>query len=146
MKTSFWRSAMAVSLLTVFAACGDSEVVRDPSAAANGGKSASAPGAVHVGMPLDSVYAVIGTGSFTGTGPADTIRVMHGHRARMVVTNNRIFRVLFVRKETGTLDGPIERSKDTPILLENQKVLGNGWADYDRLTKELSLPPLDTKP
>lgn len=132
--------------LTLLAACGDSEEVRDPSDASSAGTSAGAPGAIHSGMPLDSVYAIIGTGSFTGTGPADTIRVVRGHRARMVVTNNRILRILLVRKGGGTLEGPIERSQDTPIVVEGQQVLAYGWADYDRLVKELGLPPLETTP
>ena len=144
MNSLFRRSAAALGLLAALAACGDTEVIKDPSS--GGGPTAEAPATVHSGMTLDSLYTVIGTGTFTGTGPADTIRVMHGHRARMIVTNNRIFRVLFVRKGSGTLDGPIERSQDTPIVLENQRVLANGWAEFDRLAKELNLPALETKP
>jgi len=97
-------------------------------------------------MTLDAVYAAIGQGQFASTGPADTIRVMHGHRAQMFVTNSRMIRVMFDRKAKGTLDGTIERSNDTPIVIEGTKVLGYGWGDFERLTKELGLPPFQTSP
>jgi hypothetical protein len=135
--------------LLLFSACSDETEVALSGNTSAAGKSADADadaGTIRAGMSVDAVYAAIGQGQFTGTGPADTIRIMHGHRAQMFVTSSRLIRVLFARQAKGTLDGPIQRSNDTPIVIEGASVLGYGWADFDRLAKDIGLPPFPTVP
>lgn len=141
------RLVRATATLFLLGACGDNEEVRVSSGTVSSAAEAGAPATIRVGMPLDSLYAIIGTGPFTGADPADTIRVMHGHRARMLVTSNRLLRIILVRTAGGgTVDTPVNRGQDIPIVIEGQRVLGNGWADFDRLQKELGLPIIDGKP
>jgi len=147
MNRFFRRAGVLAALpLGLLAACSDDSEVAVNDGTATPAESSAPPGAIRAGMTLDAVYAAIGQGQFAGTGPADTIRIMHGHRAQMFVTNSRMVRVLFARKAKGSLDGPIERSNDTPIVIDGASVLGFGWSDFDRLAKELGLPPFQTIP
>ena len=146
MTNIFRRVGVLIALpWLLLAACSDETEVALSDSTAAPAKSADA-GAIRAGMTVESVYAALGQGQFTGTGPADTIRIMHGHRAQMFVTSSRMVRVLFARTTKGALDGPIQRSNDTPIVIEGASVLGYGWADFDRLAKEIGLPPFETVP
>jgi hypothetical protein len=132
-----------VAALVLATACSDSEEVvdraakiPDPAAAASGAGGGSLTGALR----RDSVMKIIGAGPLTATGPADTILVVSGHRARMLFTQNGAFRLVLLRNGTVARDAKVDRALDTPLLFENNLLIARTWQEYDALTKTRMLP------
>ena len=97
------------------------------------------------GIPLrtdtsrDSVLAVMGTGPLVGTG-VDTLRMAHGFRRQAFMVAGAQYEVLWYRDTPGTLDDPILKERETPLVIEDNKLKGLGWSFYDKLAQEKNLP------
>jgi hypothetical protein len=118
---------LAAALL--FAACGPSDLV---------GKEKVAD--LRVGMPRDSVLAMLGTGSLVPNQPSDSLRLLKGFRQQQFYSNGTLYQIIWYREEPGSVEEPIARETDTPVLLAADTVVAAGWADIDEAAAALNLP------
>ena len=81
------------------------------------------------GSPRDSVLHVFGTGPLTAK-YADTLRLEHGFRRERYLIAGRQYEVLYYRELPGTVTEPVQQAKETPVVLQEGKVLGLGWRYY----------------
>lgn len=136
MKTRFVRLVLFVATALVAGACSDTADV-----------GAAQLELVNPGMPKDSVLALLGKGPLTAQF-ADTLRVTNGFRSSTYLVNGKTYDVLYYRADSGDVSEPVQQDLETPIVLENGKVLGWGWKFYvETAMEELKLPtPIKEKP
>jgi hypothetical protein len=127
MRASFVRAVPVAALL--LAACGPSDLV---------GKDVIAD--LHAGMSRDSVLTVLGTGSLTPNQPSDYLRLVKGFRQQQFFTNGAMYQIIWYREKPGSVEEPIARETDTPVLLQADTVVAAGWADFDEAASRLNLP------
>ena len=85
------------------------------------------------GIAGDSLFRLIGEGPMTATGAEDAAKLFHGYRVSREVVGTKAYAIIFLRKEPGAVNEPLNRTIETPIVLDSQlKVLGWGWSFYDR--------------
>lgn len=119
---------MATALL--LSACGDR----------NADVGADKLAALTEGSPRDSVLQVFGTGPLTAQ-YADTLRLEHGFRRERYLIAGQQYEVLYYRELPGTVTEPVQQAKETPVVLQEGKVLGLGWRYYvETAMPELQLP------
>ena len=129
MKTRFVRLVLLAATALVAGACSDTADV---------GAAQLEP--VNAGMPKDSVLALLGKGPLTAKF-ADTLRVTNGFRSSTYLLNGKTYDVLYYRAESGDVSEPVQQDLETPIVLENGKVLGWGWKFYvETAMKSYNLP------
>ena len=126
---SFFVRAVPVAAALLLAACGPSDLV---------GKDII--GDLRVGMPRDSVLAILGTGSLTPNQPSDSLRLVKGFRQQQFFTNGAMYQIIWYREKPGSVEEPIARETDTPVLLQADTVVAAGWADFDEAASRLNLP------
>jgi hypothetical protein len=136
MKTRFVKLVLLVATALASGACSDTADV---------GAAQLEP--VNTGMPKDSVLALLGKGPLTAKF-ADTLRVTNGFRSSTYLLNGKTYDVLFYREEAGDVSEPVQQDRETPIVLENGKVLGWGWRFYvEEAMKSHGLPsPITAAP
>jgi hypothetical protein len=117
----------AASLL--LAACGPSDLV---------GKGKI--GKLDVGMPRDAVLAILGTGTLTPNQPGDSLRLIQGFRQQQFFAGGATYQVIWYRETPGSVEEPITREHETPVLLQADTVIAAGWADFDETALKLNLP------
>ena len=61
---------------------------------------------------------------------ADTLRLEHGFRRERYLIAGQQYEVLFYRELPGTVTEPVQQAKETPVVLQEGKVLGLGWRYY----------------
>jgi hypothetical protein len=84
------------------------------------------------GMPADSLFRVIGDGPMTAATAADSLKLFHGYRVSREYVEGKGYAVVFLRETPGSVAEPLDRTLETPIVLDDQlKLLGWGWAYYD---------------
>jgi hypothetical protein len=131
MKTLFVRSGAVVGacVLLTLAACGPSDLV---------GKDKLSK--IKDGDQLEAVATALGEGPLKAFQPGDSLRLFHGYRSQTFLTNGKTYRVIWVRDEPGTVEDAIVREKESPIVLEGDKVIGTGWTFFDKTAQEVGLP------
>lgn len=130
MKTSFVRTSLALGAVLVLAACGDSS----PDIGADKLEPLAE------GTPKDSVLLVMGEGPLTAQF-ADTLRLEKGFRRETYLIDGKQYEVLYYRELQGNVAEPVQQAKETPIVLQNGKVLGWGWKYYVKTAMpDLKLP------
>jgi hypothetical protein len=136
MKTRFVRLVLLAATALAAGACSDTADV---------GAAQLEP--VTTGMPKDSVLALLGKGPLTAKF-ADTLRVTNGFRSSTYLLNGKTYDVLYYRAESGDVAEPVQQDRETPIVLENGKVLGWGWKFYvETAMKSYNLPsPITAAP
>lgn len=136
MKTFLVRIAVLAALSVTLGACfSDYQEVGEDRLAS-----------VDAGMPKDSVLAIMGDGPLTAEF-ADTLRVTNGFRRSSYFVNGNSYEVLYYREEPGNVTETVEQDRETPILLQDGKVLGWGWKFYVDAMKKYNLPsPITAKP
>ncbi len=99
---------------------------------------------IEAGASKASLLEAIGTGPLTAQF-ADTLRLESGFRRNTYLIAGKQYEVLFYRELPGNVAEPVEQAKETPVVLQDGKVLGWGWRFYvEEGMKELKLPsPLD---
>lgn len=85
--------------------------------------------AVEAGVPRDSLFELMGKGPLTAN-YADTLRVDHGFRLSKYFVNGDFFEVVYFREAPGDVSEPVQQAQETPVVLQNGKVLGWGWRFY----------------
>ena len=133
MKTALVRSTYIVltAAVTFLAACGD---------AASTDVGADKLEALAEGSPRDSVLLVMGQGPLIAQ-YSDTLRLEHGFRRETYLIDGKQFEVLYYRELQGNVVEPVAQAKETPIVLQDGKVLGWGWKYYvETAMTELKLP------
>lgn len=132
MKTRFVRTAYIAltSAVTLIAACGDSN---------SGDVGADKLAPLAEGTPKDSVLLVMGTGPLTAQ-YADTMRLQQGFRRETYLIDGKQYEVLYYRELQGNVAEQVQQAKETPIVLQNGKVLGWGWKYYLESMESLKLP------
>jgi hypothetical protein len=132
MKTRFVRTTYIAfaSAITFLAACGDS---------GSGDVGADKLEPIAEGTPRDSVLLVMGEGPLTAQF-SDTLRLEHGFRRENYVIDGKAFEVLYYRELQGNVAEQVQQAKETPIVLQNGKVLGWGWKYYLEAMESLKLP------
>jgi hypothetical protein len=48
--------------------------------------------------------------------------------------------VIWYRETPGSVEEPITRENETPVLLQADTVIAAGWADFDETALKLNLP------
>ena len=122
----FVRTLTAAAVISL-AACGSSDV------------GAAKLKVLKTNTSRDSVLAIMGTGPLAGTG-VDTLRMAHGFRRQAFMVAGAQYEVLWYRDTPGTLDDPILKERETPLVIEDNKLKGVGWSFYDKLAQEKNLP------
>ena len=128
MKNVIVKSCIFSAAL-LFAACGPSDLV---------GKEKVAD--LRVGMPRDSVLAMLGTGSLVPNQPSDSLRLLKGFRQQQFYSNGTLYQIIWYREKPGSVEEPIARETDTPVLLAEDLVVAAGWAEFDEAASRLNLP------
>ncbi|WP_145979003.1 DUF3192 domain-containing protein [Gemmatimonas phototrophica] len=132
MKTRFVRTTYITfaTALTLLGACGD-------SGAGDVGADKLEP--IAEGTSRDSVLLVMGEGPLTAQ-YSDTMRLEHGFRRENYVIDGKSYEVLYYRELQGNVAEQVQQAKETPVVLQNGKVLGWGWKYYLEAMESLKLP------
>jgi len=128
-RPSRWLGAAALLTTLALAACGPSDV------------GASKLKALPKAAPRASILAVMGTGPLSPTQPAEQPRIVNGFRYQRFITNGgQNYEVLWYREEPGTVQDPILKTKETPIVVVDDTLVGWGWKFYTPYAKTIPLP------
>jgi hypothetical protein len=88
----------------------------------------------------DAVLQAVGNGPIIPQAENDRLRVVNGFRRQVFITNARQIEVIWYREEPGSLNDKITKDRETPILVENGKMLGWGWKYYQPFADSMKLP------
>jgi hypothetical protein len=124
-------AAVTLSLLgtTLFvAACGPSDV------------GASRLKSLEPGAARSVVVASMGAGPLASNVATDAPRLVNGFRRQAFVTEGRMVEVLWYREAPGSLNDPILRENETPIVIEADTLVGWGWKFYPQYASDHNLP------
>lgn len=133
MKTAFVRSTYIAfaAAAVLLAACSDTN-------SNDVGVDKLAP--LAEGTPKDSVLLVMGQGPLTAQ-YADTLRIEKGFRRETYLIDGKQYEVLYYRELQGNVAEQVQQAKETPVVLQNGKVLGWGWKYYvETAMTDLKLP------
>ncbi|MBL0169148.1 MAG: hypothetical protein IPP90_00255 [Gemmatimonadaceae bacterium] len=136
MLSSFVRSVprvpcLALASLTlalVLGACGSDDVGAARLKSLKGGTARA------------EVLSTIGEGQIKPVQPADSLRIVSGYRVSKYMADGMTHEVLWYRDSTGTMESPIGRTSDTPVVIVNDTVAGWGWKFYDKYSAAHKLP------
>lgn len=126
-RSTLWLAAATVSVL-VLGACGADDVGSARLKSLKGG------------APRTEVLSTIGEGQIKPILAADSVRIVSGYRASKYMADGMIHEVLWYRDTTGTMESPIGRKTDTPVVIVNDTVAGWGWKFYDKYAALHKIP------
>lgn len=132
MKPVFVRArllALAVTSLSVLAACGPSDLV---------GKEALKP--IKESMTMAQVDSILGQGQMQPRQPTDSLRLHNGYRTEVYLIEGQRYTILWYRDQPGTIEDAITRQTDTPILFQGNQVVAKGWSDFDAKAQQINMP------
>ncbi|MEP6833427.1 MAG: hypothetical protein ABJB74_08530 [Gemmatimonas sp.] len=114
----------------VVAACGPSDL------------GASKLKALPKGATRDAVLAAMGTGPLSPTSPNQQPRIVNGfrHQVYLNLKGGSNYEFLWYREEPGTVDDPIIKARETPIVIVGDTMLGWGWKFFSEYAKQEHLP------
>ena len=119
MPTHRIRITLALLTLALSSACGSDEAGQEQL------------DLLDTGIAADSLFRLIGDGPMTATG-TDSINLFHGYRVSREYVDGKSYAVLFLRETPGDVTEPLDRTRETPIVLDDKlTVLGWGWSFYD---------------
>ncbi len=121
------RATLLVGL-GLLAACGPSDV------------GASRLKSVEPGTNRAVVVAAMGNGPLASAVASDAPRLVNGFRRQAFITQGRNLEVLWYREAPGSLNDPIERRLETPIVIEADTLVGWGWKFYPQFAADNNLP------
>lgn len=126
LNRSIRRCAFALGI-AVLTACGPADIGSDVLRG------------IEEGTPRDAALSALGQGPLDATGH-DTMRVVNGFRRQMFFVDGTNYEVIYFRRDTGSIDDPISRTTETPLVLIDGKVAGQGWQYYSDLAPKANLP------
>jgi hypothetical protein len=128
-RLSRWLGSAALASALVLAACGPSDL----------GAAKLKP--LKTGTPRATVLSTMGTGPLAPTSPMEQPRIVNGFRRQMYITNGgNGYEVLWYREEPGTVEDPILKERETPLVLVGDTLVGWGWKFYTPYAKKEKLP------
>ena len=128
-RRSRWLGAAALLTTLALTACGPSDV------------GASKLKVLPKAAPRASILAAMGTGPLSPTQPSEQARIVNGFRYQRFITNGgQNYEVLWYREEPGTVEDPILKTKETPIVVVSDTLVGWGWKFYTPYAKTIPLP------
>ena len=92
------------------------------------------------GTARSEVVSAIGEGLLKAIQPADSARLVSGYRASKYMADGMTHEVIWYRDSAGTMESPIGRATDTPVVVVNDTVAGWGWKFYDKYAALHKLP------
>lgn len=116
----------AIALL--LAACGPSDV----------GASRLKP--LKPGADRSLVVSTMGNGPLASNVAADAPRLVSGYRRQAFISNGRTIEVLWYREAPGSLNDPILKTVETPIVVEADTLVGWGWKFYPKFAADNNIP------
>lgn len=120
--------AAALLLAGALAACGPSDV------------GASRLKALDPGASRDAVVAAMGAGPLASADTKDVPRLVNGFRRQAFITNGRAVEILWYREAPGSLDDPILRTAETPVVIEADTLVGWGWKFFPQFASDNNIP------
>jgi hypothetical protein len=124
-------AAVTLSLLGTalfVSACGPSDV------------GASRLKSLETGAARSVVVASMGAGPLASNVATDAPRLVNGFRRQAFVSEGRMVEVLWYREAPGSLNDPILRENETPIVIEADTLVGWGWKFYPQYAADHNLP------
>lgn len=125
---SRWVGAAAIATTVFLAACGPSDV--------GSAKLKTIPKASR----REAVLSGMGTGPLAPTQPTDVPRIVNGFRRQMYITNGKTYEIFWYREEPGTVNDPIVRERETPVVMEGDTLAGWGWKFFTPYAHSTHLP------
>ncbi len=128
-RTSRWIVGAALLTTLALVACGPSDV------------GASKLKAIPKGAPRATILAAMGTGPLAPTKAADEPRIVNGFRHQRYITNGgQSYELFWYREEPGTVEDPILKNRETPIVVVGDTLVGWGWKFFTPYAKQERLP------
>lgn len=122
------RAVVVTAGLIALAACGPSDV------------GAARLKKLPAGAKRADIVATMGSGPLASTNPTDAPRLVNGFRRQAFMANGKIIEVLWYREEPGSLEDPILRESETPIVIEADTLVGWGWKFYPQYAADNRIP------
>jgi len=120
---------LAVGALTLLlAACGPSDV------------GASRLKGLESGADRSLVVSTMGNGPLASNVAADAPRLVNGYRRQAFISNGRTIEVLWYREAPGSLNDPILKTAETPVVIESDTLVGWGWKFYPQFAADNNIP------
>ncbi|MCU0615722.1 MAG: hypothetical protein MUD17_01375 [Gemmatimonadaceae bacterium] len=82
----------------------------------------------------------MGSGPLASSNPTDAPRLVNGFRRQAFMANGKIIEVLWYREEPGSLEDPILRESETPVVIEADTLVGWGWKFYPQYAADNRIP------
>jgi hypothetical protein len=92
------------------------------------------------GAARSVVVANMGAGPLASNVATDAPRLVNGFRRQAFVTEGRMVEVLWYREAPGSLNDPILRENETPVVIEADTLVGWGWKFYPQFAADHNLP------
>lgn len=120
--------AVALTLSGLLVACGSSDIGADRLKALEPGTNRSV------------VVAAMGAGPLASAVPTDAPRLVNGFRRQAFITNGRNLEILWYREAPGSLNDPILRAAETPVVIEADTLVGWGWEFFPQFAADNNIP------
>ena len=127
-RASRWFSAAALVTTLAVAACGPSDV------------GASRLKAIPKGAKRPEILTAMGTGPLSPKSASEQPRIVNGFRHQMYITNGGGYEILWYREEPGTVEDPILKTRETPIVVVGDTLVGWGWKFFTPYAQQEHLP------
>jgi len=127
-RRALHRSLTVGALALLLAACGPSDV------------GASRLKGLDSGANRSLVVSTMGNGPLASNVAADAPRLVNGYRRQAFISNGRTIEVLWYREAPGSLNDPILKTAETPIVIEADTLVGWGWKFYPQFAAENNMP------
>ena len=127
---SRWLGAAALVTTLALAACGPSDL------------GASKLKGLPKGASRTSVLAAMGTGPLAPNGPNQQARIVNGfrHQVYLNLKDGGTYEFLWYREEPGTVEDPIVKKRETPVVIVADTLVGWGWKFFSEYAKKERLP------
>lgn len=101
---------------------------------------------IKLGMSYQEAAAIMGPSVKIGykesdfqTGGFEPITLKHPYRAETLTVENKNYEVMYYFTAINKVDGIIADDELTPLVFEDQKLVGKGWDFLFRLKKDIKL-------
>jgi len=110
------------------AACGSSDV------------GASRLKSLKSGADRSLVVSAMGNGPLASNVAADAPRLVNGFRRQAFISNGQTIEVLWYRETPGSLNDPILKTEETPVVIQSDTLVGWGWKFYPQFAADHNIP------
>ncbi len=96
--------------------------------------------ALKTGDKLSHVVDVMGQGPFTAMTASDSLRIVSGYRLQKFLAKGTMHEVIWYRDSTGSIESPITKTAETPVVIVGDTLVGWGWKFFDKYAQTNGLP------